>query len=322
MMELLGWHGEKKNTPVRDYSMVKLHFSYFLQGATVPHVSNFRLKYIDDMEKPELEKLKQKHIPDLPKEPHLQRLYLTSYELGTFGFKPDWTGLRYADMKSWEKTPEIESRKKGYEKQLVDYENRKNRYNTEKKNYDQEVQKILKKASGKTQEEYEVLKAEWDKHQKVMNEFVAFKEMVFQIDYCDADNKKNLVAQKKAAADVLKAEKKAKAEELAKESDNDAREAKAAAVEKDHNERVNKRVKYMLQGVDNNWVLVKPKLERVKLLMEKEKADRLGADIKKKDDAITKLAEYDLELDDLDAGMLMHFNPFYKDASTNIEIPT
>jgi hypothetical protein len=190
---------------------------------------------------------------------------------------------------------------------------------------------------------YEHLKTEWDNHQKVMNQFVPFEKMIFQIDYCNGENKTNYVAQKKAAKAALDAEKKEKAEELAKElakeGDNKAKQAEAAAIEKDHEERLKKRVEFLLKRMDqmnfiyrlvgaealvDNWLVVKPKLERVKRSMEtldKAKADRLGADIQKRDDAITSLAEYDLELNDTDAGMKIIENPFWKDATAKVAIP-
>ncbi|KAJ6060892.1 hypothetical protein N7444_002746 [Penicillium canescens] len=279
MVEFLG----KKNTPVMDYSLVTLEFSYVLQGATIPHVSNFRFKDIDNMDKPELEKLKQRIIKDLPKEPQEpERPEFTSQEEGTFG-PPNsifaFAYRNYARMKSWEKTPE----------------------------------------------------KEWDEHQKVMNEFVSLQQMVFKINYCDETNKQKIVMQRKAAAAALAAAQKAKANKLAEESKGRDSEANAAAIKKDRDERVKKRKAYILKWMPfmtsygwspgPDWVVLKPKLERTKGLLDAEKAKRLGEDIQKKEDALTMLAEYDLEMSSPDAVAAMRESPFWKAATAKVKIP-
>ncbi|KOS47924.1 hypothetical protein ACN38_g1100 [Penicillium nordicum] len=140
-----------------------------------------------------------------------------------------------------------------------------------------------------------MLKKEWDEHQKVMNQFVPFENMVFQIDYCDEENRKNYVAQKKAAEAALAAEKDEKAkklaEELAKAGDENAKKVKAAAIEKNHKEKLEKRVEFLLKWIQgapwlavDNWLVVKPKFERAKRSMEISKAGRLGENIKKRDE--------------------------------------
>ncbi|KAJ6019891.1 hypothetical protein N7522_000599 [Penicillium canescens] len=144
MVEFLG----KKNTPVMDYSLVTLEFSYVLQGATIPHVSNFRFKDIDNMDKPELEKLKQRIIKDLPKEPQEpERPEFTSQEEGTFG-PPNsifaFAYRNYARMKSWEKTPEVERRKKIYDKKKADYAYEKEIYIKGKKGMTKKCKRDLK----------------------------------------------------------------------------------------------------------------------------------------------------------------------------------
>ncbi|KAJ5726646.1 uncharacterized protein N7483_008003 [Penicillium malachiteum] len=332
MVEFLG----KKNTPVKDYSMVALEFSYVLQGATIPHVSNFRFKDIDDIKKPDIEEMMQKIV--LPKEPREPRQpEFTKYERGTFDFSPDWPGPQYHNMASWQKTPEVERRLKAFYKKLDDFEDEKRRYKAEKEEHDKIVHDILGKVSGKTQREYELLKTEWDQHQEVMNQFVPFEQMIFQIDYCDEENKKNIITQREAAVAAFKAEQKEKAEKLAKEA-KEAQEGKfaavaqaiAAAFEEAHKEKLKKRTALMSSHIerwtDYKWVLVeKPRLERIKRSMEASdaiKAAKLGADIQKKDDAITMLAEYDLELDFQGACAAFWNNPFFPAAMAKISIPT
>nr|ODN92888.1 hypothetical protein L204_05060 [Cryptococcus depauperatus CBS 7855] len=328
MVEFIG----KKNTPVMDYSRVTLEFSYVLQGATIPHVSNFRFKDIDNMDKPELEELKQKIIKDLPKEPQEpERPVFTSEEVGTFG-SPNtlfaFAFRNYARMKSWEKTPEIERRKKIYDKKKADYASKKEIYIKEKKEHDQVVQEKLKGLADEANKNYSTLKKEWDEHQKVMNEFVSLQRMIFKINYCDETNKQKIVMQRKAAAAALAAAQKVKADKLAEENKGKETEANAAAIKKDYDERVKKRKACILKWMpvitknqEHNWVYLKPKLERVKGSLDPEKAKRLGDDIQKKEDALTMLAEYDLEMDDLSALAMMRESPFWKAATAEIKIP-
>lgn len=328
MVEFLG----AKNTPVMDYSLVVLQFSYVLQGVTIPHVSNFRFKDIDNMDKPELEKLKQRIIKSLPKEPREpERPGFTSEEVGTFGAPNSVFAFAYRNygrMKSWEKTPEVERRKKIYDKKKADYAYEKERYIKEKERHDQEVQERLKGLAGEVERDYSTLKKEWDEHQKVMNEFVPLQEMVFKINYCDETNKKKIVMQRKAAAAVLAAAQKAKANKLAEESRGHQKEAKAAAIKKDHDERVKKRkadilkwIRMTMATLGPDWVVLKPKLERIKGSLDTERAKRLDEDIQKKEHALTMLAEYDLEMDSLDAVSVMRESPFWKAATAKIKIP-
>ncbi|WVN89333.1 uncharacterized protein L203_104555 [Cryptococcus depauperatus CBS 7841] len=328
MVEFLG----KKNTPVMDYSLVTLKFSYVFQGATIPHVSNFRFKDIDNMDKPELEKLKQKIIKSLSKEPQEpERPEFTSEEVGTFG-PPNsifaFAYRNYARMKSWEKTPEVERRKKIYDKKKADYASKMEIYIKEKKKHDQEVQERLKGLAEEADKNYSTLKKEWDEHQKVMNEFVPLQEMVFKINYCDETNKQKIVMQRKAAAAALAAAQKAKANKLAEESTGKKQEAKAAAIKEYHDERLRRRKACILRWIPlttknpgPDWVVLKPKLERIKGSLDTEKAKRLGDDIQKKEDALTMLAEYDLEMNSVDAVDAMRDSPFWKAATAKIEVP-
>ncbi|KAJ6032496.1 hypothetical protein N7540_003228 [Penicillium herquei] len=332
MVEFLG----QKNTPVLDYTAVLLQFSYALQGATIPHVSNFRYKDIDDLEKPELEELMQKiDLPEEPQEPSEPEF--TLYERGTFDYSPDWSGLQYHNMESWQKTPEVERRLKAYLKKFNDYKEEKKRYQTEKETYDKTVHGILMKAGRKTRQEYEFLKAEWDEHQKVMNQFVPFAEMMFKINYADEENKKNIITQREAAAAAFQKQKKARADKIAKEAkeaaegkSNEEAKATAAALKKAHDEKLEKRIARMSTFVEATtpvkWFLKeKPRLERIKRVMEGSeplKAAKLGAAIQKKDDAFTKLAEYDLDLDFHEACLALMANPFLDDAIARVKVPT
>ncbi|KAJ5634952.1 uncharacterized protein N7484_008265 [Penicillium longicatenatum] len=152
--------------------------------------------------------------------------------------------------------------------------------------------------------------------------------MVFTINYCDETNKQKIVMQRKAAAAALAAAQKAKANKLAEESKGKEKEASAAVIEKDHDERVKERKAYILRWIrltiktlGPDWVVLKPKLERIKGLLDTEKANRLGEDIQKKEDALTMLAEYDLEMNSLDAVSVMRESPFWKAATAKIKIP-
>jgi hypothetical protein len=328
MVEFLG----KKNTPVMDYSLVTLEFSYVLQGATIPHVSNFRFKDIDNIDKPDLEKLKQSIIKSLPKEPREpERPQFTSEEVGTFGAPNSMFAFayrNYARMKSWEKTPEVEKRKKIYDEKKANYALDKEIYVQRKKKHEQEVQEALKGLAEQANKDYSTLKKEWDEHQKVMNEFVPLQQMVFKINYCDETNKKKIVMQRTAAERALAAAQKAKANLLAEESKGKQEDAKAVAIKKDHDERVEKRKAYILAYIplttgtfEPGWVVLKPKLERIKGLLDTERANRLDEDIQKKEHALTMLAEYDLEMNWLDAMGVLCESPFWKAATAEIKIP-
>ncbi|KAJ6019892.1 hypothetical protein N7522_000600 [Penicillium canescens] len=155
--------------------------------------------------------------------------------------------------------------------------------------------------------------------------------MVFKINYCDETNKQKIVMQRKAAAAALAAAQKAKANKLAEESKGRDSEANAAAIKKDRDERVKKRKAYILKWMPfmtsygwspgPDWVVLKPKLERTKGLLDAEKAKRLGEDIQKKEDALTMLAEYDLEMSSPDAVAAMRESPFWKAATAKVKIP-
>lgn len=67
------------------------------------------------------------------------------------------------------------------------------------------MQERLKGLAEEARKNYSTLKKEWDEHQKIMNQFVPFENMVFQIDYCDEANRKNYAAQKEAAEAALAA---------------------------------------------------------------------------------------------------------------------
>jgi hypothetical protein len=337
MVEFLG---EKKGTPVNDYSTINLRFCYLFQDATIPHMSNFRVKDVDDMSKPDLETVKQKMINDMIKEPQeparpviptqLPRTWDSVEHLPPWGYRGN---SRLQDKWDREKV-QRERLNVQVNRVTTDYEKKKQIYKKEKEEYDRKLKEILNEVRVMAKKSYELLKTEWEEHQKIMNQFLALEDMAFEINYCDVDNKKYFAAQKKAAEASLAAEKIAKAEEFVDEIIQSRREAKKAAVEKAHDEKLQKRVEYLFRYVDlhvpsssakyksfRTWGDLKPKLERVKRLMDKAKADRLGADIQKKDDAITKLAEYDLDLDDLDAAIHMSDNPFFKDATAEIKIP-
>lgn len=333
MVEFLG----KKNTPVLDYSLVTLQFSYVLQGATIPNVSNFRFK--DIMEKPEMGELKQRITKGLPK--HLEepqepeRPDITLWESRTFGPQVWVYGIKfrnYATMNSSQKTPEVERHKKIYDKKMADYNHEMKIYKEKRRKHEQEVKERLKDVAEKTSKEYSTLQKEWDDHQTFMNEFVPFKELVFRINYCDEENQKNIIKVREAEAAALEAAKKAKddkiAEELARTIDSEEKEAKEAAMVKDHALKLEKRIKNVLIWMEipllwahPSWLAYKPKLERIKNLLDPAKAKLLDEDIRKKEDAITNLAEFDLEMSDTDAACMMRESPFYKAASAVVKIP-
>ncbi|KAK1145638.1 hypothetical protein N8T08_004197 [Aspergillus melleus] len=339
---MVEFSGGKKNTLVKDYVKLELHLSYLLQDATIPSVSNFRFKDIYNMEQPDLEKVKQKVMkdlllepkaplpPQLPKYPsyeghgRLDAPYMDSHTKKLFDQAKTREDKLYIATAAWRR--EVNRLK-------ADYEKEREKYISDNREYHRKLQGILEEVGQTAEKGYEHLKKEWDEHQRVMNESVPFEKMVFKIDYCNLSNKANYVAQKKAAKAALEAEKRAKekelGEELAKEADEQAKEAKAAAIKKDHDEKLNKRREFLLRIIEqmsfwwrvDNWLVMKSKLERVKCSMEQTKADRLGADIKKKDDAITSLAEYDLDLDEGGAFSNLRENPFWKDATAEVKIP-
>lgn len=335
MVEFSG-EKKKKNTPVEDHATLRLHFSYIHQDATIPHVSNFRFIDIDDshMKEPHLEDLKRKIMNDLPPKPQKPpELVIPPYFLDN-----KLGGSARSDVQAWALNFARQEHDR-HVKSLTDaYGKKMEKYKKEKEDYDQKVHQTLEEACQKVVGAYGRLKEEWDNHEKVMNQFVPFEKMSFQVNYCNLENKTNYVAQKHAAEAALNAEKEAKAkelaEELAKEVNEKAKEAKAEAIEKDHKERLKKRVEFLLKpnriacgfwfvtvNPMGNWLFVKPKLERVKRLMDSKKAEKLGVDIQNKDNAIARLAEYDLESDELDALIHISENPFFKDATAKVEIP-
>lgn len=333
MVEFLG----KKNTPVLDYTDVTLQFSYVLQGATIPNVSNFRFK--DIMEEPDMENLKQRITMGLSKnleEPQQpERPDITLWESRTFGPQVWLYGIKfrnYATMNSSQKTPEVERHKKIYDKKMADYDHEMKLYEEKRRKHEQEVKQRLMDIAQRTRKEYSTLQKEWEDHQTIMNEFVPFKELVFKINYADEENKKNIVKVREAEANALIAAKKAKddtiAKELARTNDDEKKAAKEAAMVKDHADKLEKRIQNVLIWMDYphkwaepSWVAWKPKLERIKYLLDEAKAQLLEEDIRKKDDAIASLAEFDLDLPDSVAAWAMRSSPFYKAASAEVKIP-
>jgi hypothetical protein len=140
--------GEKKNTPVKDYTTFGLQFSYILQDATIPNVSNFRFKDIDDMDKPELETLRQKIIDDLPPAPQKPPWPVIPTFVAKSAreyFPPDY---RNSLLELWDlQRLDQKKHKDRVDRLEADYRRKEQIYKKEKEEHDRKVQVILKESS-------------------------------------------------------------------------------------------------------------------------------------------------------------------------------
>ncbi|KAI9375559.1 hypothetical protein BJX61DRAFT_549261 [Aspergillus egyptiacus] len=332
--EPIGKRKSRKATAIGPNDKVRIRFSLLQTDTTVTHVSNFRVKDVDETEKPQLSGQDQDQDlpgkpqpPAFPEKPWTRRDNLMS-ELNSArkyyrNARENWLSRIWAaKVKKYETrlrelkdTPEDVKALQEYDQKLAYYNEAQNKYEEAMREY----RAKLEAASKERQEQYEHLVQEWELHQKSMNKPLALATMVFQLEYHDK-NEKDLEKQMATAAKALKAEKEAKAQEAAAAAAEEAAEQAKAAADKAHDEAVERRKKLLFPDIFI-WDAQKRGLERVAMSMDAQKAARLREDVKKKDVALKLCAEYSLEEDAVIAKFFLLSNPFFAAAVKPVEIP-